>query len=104
MVEVNYQSSFTGTRKMKTHRRYENHNSGIIKTTITCLIIMAISGLTGWWLKAVQPRPVPTIEWVQEKIGAEVDGVLGPETERLWRRAEFNDYAAEYMTESGKPK
>ena len=44
--------------------------------TTACLLIMAISGLTGWWLKAVQPRPVPTIEWVQEKVGAKVDGKL----------------------------
>ena len=72
-----------------------------LKFTIFCLIIMAISGLTGWWLKAVQPRPVPSIEDIQRLVGAEVDGVLGPETERLWRRAEFNGYATPYFTESG---
>ena len=44
--------------------------------TIACFLIIAISGSVGWWLKAVQPRPLPTIEWVQEKIGVKADGKL----------------------------
>lgn len=68
-----------------------------LRTTIACLFIMAISGTVGWWLKAVQPRPVPSIEWVQEKIGCEkIDGILGDETQRLWDRAICQQYADEY--------
>lgn len=80
-----------------------------IRTTLACLLIMAISGLTGWWLKAVQPRPVPSIEWIQEKVGAKVDGKLckswnvpgHSETQRLWERIDFNKLAVVYFTESG---
>ena len=46
---------------------------------------------------------VPTIKEIQVLVGAEPDGQLGPETQRLWERALHNQMAAKYMTETGEP-
>jgi hypothetical protein len=55
--------------------------------------------------------PEPTILSIlelQEAVGAKPDGIVGPETIRLWQQYErdviFNGYAAEFMTVSGGPK
>lgn len=47
---------------------------------------------------------VPSIEQIQQAVGAAVDGKLGPETQRLWEQALFNRYAEGFFTESGAPK
>ena len=83
-----------------------------LRTTIACLLIMAISGTGGWLLKAVQPQLLPSIEWVQTEIGAKPDGKLckswnvkgHSETQEKWQRKDFNKLAVVYFTESGAPK
>ncbi len=62
---------------------------------------------------AVEPQVknrVPTIEEIQTLIGCEkIDGKLGPawwksETQIKWEQALGNQYAANYMTPSGRSK
>lgn len=60
--------------------------------------------MLGFGLGKQHPRPLPTIEEVQGRVGATPDGILGPETQKKWERITFNQYAAQYMTESGCPK
>lgn len=40
---------------------------------------------------------LPTIEEIQERIGAVPDGILGPETQKLWELALCDQYAAQWM-------
>jgi len=50
------------------------------------------------------PRLISIIE-LQDALGAKPDGIVGPETIRLWQQYErdviFNQYAAKFMTPSG---
>jgi len=61
---------------------------------------MFASARLGWGLHAARPAPVtdyplPTIEQIQERIGAKPDGKLGPETQKKWERFLCDKYAAE---------
>ncbi len=40
---------------------------------------------------------LPSITEIQEQIGAEPDGILGPVTQVLWDEIKFNEYALRYM-------
>ncbi len=60
-----------------------------------------------------KPKPVPTIESIQIRLGCEkIDGKLcagwmikgHSETQRLWDLAYANESAERYFTESGRPK
>ncbi len=65
-----------------------------LRTTIVCLLIIAISGTVGWALRSVQPQTLPSIEDIQKLVGCEkIDGILGDETQRLWDRAINQQYA-----------
>jgi len=43
---------------------------------------------------------VPSLEEIQTKIGAEPDGIFGPETREKWNRAICNQFAAPYHREN----
>lgn len=51
-----------------------------------------------------EPFKIPSVADIQRAVGAEPDGIVGPETLSKWDEAIFNQYAARYMTPSGKPK
>lgn len=62
-----------------------------IKTKLQVLVILLIAGLNVYCLYVIynyydrqQQFVLPTIKQVQEYIGANPDGILGPETQRLW--------------------
>lgn len=40
---------------------------------------------------------IPTIKEIQRRIGAKEDGVIGPNTISLWKKAVNNQYASEAM-------
>jgi len=43
------------------------------------------------------PDPLPTIQEIQERVGANPDGILGPETQKLWDKEICNQYARPYF-------
>jgi len=46
-------------------------------------------------------RPLPTIEEIQHQIGCEkIDGIWGPETDKLYDKALCNQYAIEVFEEA----
>ena len=49
-------------------------------------------------------RQVPSLAEIQELVGAEPDGIYGPETKAKWDRKTFNRFAAKFMTRTGGPK
>ena len=44
---------------------------------------------------------IPSLIDIQRMVGAEPDGIYGPETERKWLEAYANQEAAKFMTPSG---
>ena len=40
---------------------------------------------------------LPSLEEVQERVGAKVDGIYGPETKRLWNKAICDKLAVEMI-------
>jgi len=76
---------------------------GVIRSLVlagTISVLMFASAWLGWGLHAARPAPVtdyplPTIEQIQERIGAKPDGKLGSETQRKWECALCDQFAAE---------
>jgi len=59
---------------------------------------------TQWQMWDANTMPLPTIEQVQQAIGAKVDGKIGNETKIKWDRAICDLYASrsDYMYEVNK--
>jgi hypothetical protein len=55
------------------------------------ILIVALVGLlaerAGLKSKLAEAKKLPSLAEIQEKIGAEPDGIYGPETKKLWDRA-----------------
>ena len=76
---------------------------------LVILVICVVPWRTYKWITHKCPEPQPprlmSIIELQEALGAKPDGIVGPETIRLWQQYErdviFNQYAAKYMTPSG---
>lgn len=51
-----------------------------------------------------KPCPLPSIIDIQRAVGAEPDGIVGPETISKWEIAYANQEAKQFMTPSGGPR
>jgi len=60
-----------------------------------CIICWKIGRSCG--VKKGVTDKLPTIEEIQQRVGATVDGKLGKETEKLWNQAICNQYASQYF-------
>ena len=49
-------------------------------------------------------HPLMSVIELQRAVGAEPDGIVGPNTIAKWERAYANQEAAKFMTPTGKPK
>ena len=76
------------------------------------LVIIAVCFGTWYctfkWVTHKCPEPqqarIMSIIELQEVIGAEPDGIIGPDTIAKWDMAYANQEAAKFMTPSGKPR
>lgn len=76
-------------------------------TIVLCLVLMAFYvGLkcSGIAHKYPEPFKIPSIIDIQRAVGAEPDGVVGPETISKWDIAYANQEANQFMTPSGGPR
>ena len=54
--------------------------------------------------KYPEPFKIPSIPDIQRAVGAEPDGIVGPDTIGKWEIAYANQEAAKFMTPSGGPE
>jgi len=73
--------------------------------SIICFIIaLIVAFYLGDWTGYERGKDyLPTIEQIQERVGAVPDGILGEETQAKWERALANQFVLQFFTESGAP-
>lgn len=75
------------------------------KTIVLWALFMALAYLClsyNWPTLPSRPEPrIPSIIELQEAVGAEPDGIVGPDTIAKWDKAYANQEAAKFMTPSG---
>lgn len=68
--------------------------------SIVCLFSWQIGRMCSKREVIVEPQiqdVLPTIEEIQQRVGAQPDGKLGKETQKKWEAAINNKYANEYF-------
>ena len=96
----------------------------LIRTTIAGALLLACGGYIGWMMRptvkeSLKVQTLPSVTEIQQTLVAAgydigpkgVDGRLGGDTKLAWEsyladeeQKEWNQYAAECMTETGAPK
>ena len=98
----------------KYYKYYEDKAKDSEQQAVYLLYLVIIALVFGTWYcsfkwlthKCPEPQPrIMSIIELQEAVGAEPDGIVGPDTIAAWQQYErdviFNEYAAPYFTKSG---
>lgn len=78
----------------------KTHYSWIVLAFIIYTALVYGFAVKGFFYEPPEPKP-PTITELQQFLGVEDDGVIGPITIKAYEQYSFNQYAAPYFTVGG---